>query len=127
MVWRVSSLYTVAYALVAVLVGLTFTAFDLYSWATVVQRGSTLLYILARLAITVEAFRSLFFLPPSTFNSAWTTNFPHFVENFCHGVRQPPGCPPLRPCGVDDQLRREHADQHPNWLPQELQKDGWMP
>jgi hypothetical protein len=77
MVWRLSSLYTVAYAPAAILVGLALTAFDLDSWATVVQGGSTFLYILARLVIVVKAFRSLAFLPPSTFTSTWTTHSPH--------------------------------------------------
>jgi len=36
-----------------------------------------LLYILARLFILVEIFRSLCFLPPDTWVATWATNIPH--------------------------------------------------
>lgn len=35
-------------------------------------------YILARLFLMVEIFRSLFFLPPEAFIETWSGNFPHF-------------------------------------------------
>lgn len=34
-------------------------------------------YVLARLFITVEVFRSLEFLPPLAFKTTWSSNFPH--------------------------------------------------
>lgn len=36
------------------------------------------LYIVARLFILVEIFRTLFFLPAGSFVSTWSTNLPHF-------------------------------------------------
>lgn len=35
-------------------------------------------YILARLFLLIEIFRSLFFLPPEAFIETWSGNFPHF-------------------------------------------------
>ena len=35
-------------------------------------------YILARLFLTVELFRTLFFLPPEAFIDTWSGSFPHF-------------------------------------------------
>lgn len=35
-------------------------------------------YILARLFLMVEVFRSLFYLPPEAFIDTWSGNFPHF-------------------------------------------------
>ncbi|KAK1826634.1 hypothetical protein QBC39DRAFT_396602 [Podospora conica] len=37
-----------------------------------------IIYILCRLFLIVEAFRSLFFLPPGAFVSTWSANIPHF-------------------------------------------------
>ncbi|CZR67162.1 uncharacterized protein PAC_17061 [Phialocephala subalpina] len=37
-----------------------------------------LTYILARLFLMVEIFRSLFYLPPEAFIDTWSGNFPHF-------------------------------------------------
>lgn len=36
-------------------------------------------YILARLFLMVESFRSLFFLPPKAFIETWSGSFPHFT------------------------------------------------
>ncbi|KAF8850453.1 hypothetical protein BDZ45DRAFT_708349 [Acephala macrosclerotiorum] len=38
-----------------------------------------LLYIISRLFLLVEIFRSLCFLPPSAYLSTWATNFPHIM------------------------------------------------
>jgi hypothetical protein len=38
-----------------------------------------LTYILARLFLMVEIFRSLFFLPPEAFVDTWSGSFPHFT------------------------------------------------
>lgn len=37
-----------------------------------------IIYIIARLYILVETFRTLCFLPPGAYVSTWTTNIPHF-------------------------------------------------
>lgn len=37
------------------------------------------LYIMARLFLLVEIFRSLCFLPPDAYVSTWTTNIPHLT------------------------------------------------
>lgn len=39
---------------------------------------SYLLYILARLFLIVEVFRSLLYLPPGAFIETWSGSFPHF-------------------------------------------------
>lgn len=38
---------------------------------------SLILYVVARLYLLVEIFRTLFFLPPSAYISTWATNVPH--------------------------------------------------
>ena len=35
------------------------------------------MYAVARLFILVEAFRTLYFLPPAAFISSWASNLPH--------------------------------------------------
>jgi hypothetical protein len=40
--------------------------------------GFLLPYILARLFLMVEIFRSLFFLPPDAFIDTWSGSFPHW-------------------------------------------------
>jgi hypothetical protein len=35
------------------------------------------LYIIARLALLVEIFRTLFFLPPDAYVSTWASDIPH--------------------------------------------------
>lgn len=38
---------------------------------------SAFLYIVARLAVLVEIFRTLCFLPPDAYKGTWNINFPH--------------------------------------------------
>ncbi|KAI0467996.1 hypothetical protein F4859DRAFT_221826 [Xylaria cf. heliscus] len=77
--WRVASITTAIvipfYYLVWFLVHITnslYWASQLYNIATYV------VYVIARLFIIVEVFRSLGYLPPDAFVTTWSTSIPHF-------------------------------------------------
>jgi len=77
LVWKVCTVYTSSYALVS----LFYESMGIFNRVTgnFATKLLTIIYVLARLAILVEVVSSLFFLPPSTFASTWTTNIPHFA------------------------------------------------
>ncbi len=74
-IWRATSIYTTVYMLVAVFSGVITT--DESSMQTWLLRTQSVLYVLARLFLLVEIFRSLFFLPPEAYLSTWAANIPH--------------------------------------------------
>ncbi|UKZ79430.1 hypothetical protein TrVFT333_007183 [Trichoderma virens FT-333] len=78
--WRFASVYTAAAPLCVVLL----TIFASKRDSKLGERlpgaiGFILMfgYVLARLFILVEMFRTLFFLPPGSYISTWTSNIPH--------------------------------------------------
>ncbi|KAI9766810.1 MAG: hypothetical protein M1840_006285 [Geoglossum simile] len=48
-----------------------------YCLLQVITPALTVSYVLSRLFLVVEAFRSLFFLPPNAFITTWSTQIPH--------------------------------------------------
>ena len=81
--WRCASIYSAAYGPV---MGGTFVIIDRFTSFVkdiaklvfaVILLFSTLLYMLARLFLLVEIFRTLCFLPPDAYISTWATNIPH--------------------------------------------------
>ena len=87
--WRCASVYTTALSIVVlvdVLLGeLAVFMFSgllrediIPSFETGASTFISVLYILARLLILVQAFRLLVYLPVDAFLSAWTANIPHF-------------------------------------------------
>lgn len=88
LVWRLASIYTAAALLIF---------FVLLSCArpTLTEEGEQVtllgdsagfilgsmffLYILARLFLIVETFRTLYFLPPSAYEASWVVNLPHLT------------------------------------------------
>lgn len=88
--WRCASVYSTAFPLgFAILVGLT-AVLDGYEYLLHYRLYNTLvyvalflvclatfLYLVARLFILVEIFRTLFFLPAGSFVSTWASNIPH--------------------------------------------------
>jgi hypothetical protein len=42
-------------------------------------RFNSIVYVLARLFLIVEMFRTLCFLPPNAYMSTWATNIPHLA------------------------------------------------
>lgn len=77
--WRVASVYSAACGTVIILIGVAFDLFEsLEKPRLAIVRSLVFLYITARLALLVETFRTLFFLPPLAYVSTWTANIPHF-------------------------------------------------
>ncbi|PNP50196.1 hypothetical protein THARTR1_09185 [Trichoderma harzianum] len=92
--WRCASIYTAAAPLCTLLLGYVGDTLDFnnsFEEALGETIGNlllglcllfmivlpTILYILARLFIVVEMFRTLCFLPPESYVSTWTSNIPH--------------------------------------------------
>ncbi|KAH8660929.1 hypothetical protein BGZ60DRAFT_414294 [Tricladium varicosporioides] len=82
--WRVSSLFcTVCFFTFAIGVLVIARATSVCSYILVefawklVCIGSALCYIIARIILIVEIFRTLCFLPPSAYISTWASNIPH--------------------------------------------------
>lgn len=87
--WRLSSVVTTAampfaYLLIQILDPISVTVFKVESQPRILEYIERVLlvlilvvFILARLFITVEVVRSLAFLPPGAFISTWTANIPH--------------------------------------------------
>ncbi|OQD91633.1 hypothetical protein PENSOL_c051G08202 [Penicillium solitum] len=86
LLWRLSSVVTAVALPIAYLISDPFwlKVFKLETQPRILElvEGSLLIltvvvFILARLFITVEVFRSLAFLPPGAFIGTWTANIPH--------------------------------------------------
>ena len=73
--WRTSSIITtVLPASLAIAILLVTLPFYLH---IIIYYGSFLIFVLARLSILVEGFRSLAFQPPDAFQATWASNVPH--------------------------------------------------
>ncbi|KAK4070273.1 hypothetical protein Trihar35433_4740 [Trichoderma harzianum] len=90
--WRWASIYTAAEPLCAMLLGFIFHFSGFLdkignSLGEVLRKTfigvmfvlPTLLYVVARVFILVEMFRTLCFLPPRSYISTWTANIPHLA------------------------------------------------
>jgi hypothetical protein len=79
-VWRCASVFTTVSGILVFLIDLLGIWFKSNSYLIIELAFSivTGLYILARLYILVETFRSLAFLPIDAFESTWTGSIPHF-------------------------------------------------
>ena len=81
--WRIASLWCTCFLLVVVLIMLIMVGaadalhFPDYIITVRLVQLSLILYVVARLYLLVEIFRTLFFLPPSAYISTWATNVPH--------------------------------------------------
>jgi hypothetical protein len=76
--WRVASIYcTVFLVVIFVRSGLLEARLELLE----IQMRKLLssLYVLARVFMIVEMFRTLCFLPPDAYTSTWATNIPHLA------------------------------------------------
>jgi hypothetical protein len=84
--WRVSSFvtflapvtYLVTVLMISKILDYVFgsNAFD-NTWHRVLLTLTTLVFIVARLFLLVESFRSLYFLPADVFVTTWASNIPH--------------------------------------------------
>ncbi|KAH6661548.1 hypothetical protein F5X68DRAFT_252919 [Plectosphaerella plurivora] len=72
--WRVSSLVTMTSPGITLLLFLK----PGYWSGMVILCTAGFLFVLARLFITVEVFRSLYYLPPENYINTWAANIPHF-------------------------------------------------
>ncbi|KAK4070272.1 hypothetical protein Trihar35433_4739 [Trichoderma harzianum] len=84
--WRCASIYTATVPLCIMLLGMVkqeltdkhkvkqFTGNVVFGFVVVL---TAFFYIIARLFILVEMFRTLCFLPPDSYVSTWTSNIPH--------------------------------------------------
>jgi len=78
--WRCASLYSTAYGpgllfVIAVIENFLYIFTD--QIMTILLPLSMFLYIIARLYLLVEIFRTLCFLPPDVYIATWATNIPH--------------------------------------------------
>jgi hypothetical protein len=75
--WRVASIYcTVFFILFSVLLKIP----DRFQWfEDQMRKLASSLYVLARVFMIVEMFRTLCFLPPDAYTSTWATNIPHLA------------------------------------------------
>jgi hypothetical protein len=82
LLWRIASLWCtcffiivpfIVYPIMRVSYALHFPKGNI----TTLTRLFIVLYVVARLYLLVEIFRTLFFLPPSAYVSTWATNVPH--------------------------------------------------
>lgn len=80
-IWQCASLYTALCSVLMFLLILLFTTLniaDTFLAQVLSFRVPFFFYIIARLALLVEIFRTLFFLPPDAYVSTWTQFIPHF-------------------------------------------------
>ena len=83
LLWRIASLWCTCLCLVVTLITIIkekvedALPFSLDTLENKVIELSLILYVVARLYLLVEIFRTLFFLPPSAYISTWATNVPH--------------------------------------------------
>lgn len=87
--WRISSLVTalapLVFTVVQVILGMVNKFVTRFPESSIVYTGSlgaltmfiAIALIPARLLLIVESFRSLYYLPPGTYLSSWTSNIPH--------------------------------------------------
>jgi hypothetical protein len=75
--WRVASLYSTTLGPIIMFV-LQITADMDFDPSFLVTPFLVFFYVIARLFILVETFRTLFYLPPLAYVSTWTGNIPHF-------------------------------------------------
>ena len=78
--WRCASIYATAFIPSFLVLGLALTVLQEDLFNKVMSFFSPLLsflYIVARLFLLVEIFRTLCFLPPDAYLSTWATNVPH--------------------------------------------------
>jgi len=83
--WRCASVYSAAYGPGLLVIGITFEMFfeEISSKISKIFFPlSTFLYIIARLYLLVEIFRTLCFLPSDAYIATWATNIPHLVDSF---------------------------------------------
>ena len=77
-VWRCASLWTAVCGPILILLGLLLGQFEKVENRRVVTlQMLTFLYVIARLALLVEIFRTLFFLPPDAYVSTWASDISH--------------------------------------------------
>ena len=78
LLWRCASLWTAVCGPILIMVGILFGHFEKTKSLFVIALPIlTFLYVVARLALLVEIFRTLFFLPPDAFVSTWASYVPH--------------------------------------------------
>ncbi len=87
-IWRAASVYCTCFFVAFLLCGVVKALLEEYvleGWDFVNLPIAILLvifflaYVLARLALIVETFRTLFFLPPSAYVATWASNVPHIA------------------------------------------------
>ena len=83
LLWQIASLWCTCFFIVVLAIILATEKvakafpFDSDKIVTPLIELSLMLYVVARLYLLVEIFRTLFFLPPSAYISTWATNVPH--------------------------------------------------
>ena len=75
--WRCASVFSAAYGLTLIIS--TSTAHVPVKIEGIFISMWTFLYVMARLFLLVEIFRTLYFLPPDAYISTWTTSIPHVI------------------------------------------------
>lgn len=81
--WRVASLVTMLHPLSIIIGGLSILHVPIDSELTYVASVTYAVVmmaalVLARVFLVVEAFRSLYYLPPASYENTWAANVPHF-------------------------------------------------
>lgn len=82
LLWRISSVVIAAAPLAIFLYGMIVgnAKANVPSWIeTAVNLTMVLLFIIARLFLLVEAFRSTYYLPPDSYVATWASNIPHIL------------------------------------------------
>ncbi|KAH8796467.1 hypothetical protein BGZ57DRAFT_8100 [Hyaloscypha finlandica] len=75
--WRVASIYSTVFFVLFLMLIFLLVRFD---WFGIQMRKLvSSLYVLARVFMIVEMFRTLCFLPPDAYTSTWATNIPHLA------------------------------------------------
>ena len=83
LLWQIASLWCTCFFIVDLVIILALDKvdnafpFDIDKIVILLIELSLMLYVVARLYLLVEIFRTLFFLPPSAYISTWATNVPH--------------------------------------------------
>jgi hypothetical protein len=75
--WRVASIYCTVFFVLFILLVVLLDRFEWFDNQT--RRLVSSLYVLARVFMIVEMFRTLCFLPPDAYTSTWATNIPHLA------------------------------------------------
>ncbi|KAH9208756.1 hypothetical protein DL95DRAFT_479517 [Leptodontidium sp. 2 PMI_412] len=78
LIWRCGGVWTTVWGPSLILLGLLLGRFEQFEvHRIVIIQILTFCYIVARLALLVEGFRTLFFLPDDAFISTWASEIPH--------------------------------------------------